>query len=144
MKKAIFCTCVLLIFVFSIKAQDVEKQAIIDVIEGEHLAACAQDFETFSSFYDHGENVIWGNGVTYSFKGWTEVEKQVSQFMEQAPNPLEPSEFYNYQIWVAGDQAWVTFDKKNSGGSSPVSKEQRILVKKNGEWKLVVMLFFPL
>lgn len=102
------------------------------------------EVEAFSSFYDHNENVIWGNGLTYSFKGWKEVEKQIRPVMEQAPNPLEPSEFYNYQISVAGNQAWATFDKKNKGSNRPVSKEQRVLVKKDGEWKLIVMLFFTL
>lgn len=144
MKKAIVYTCVLWLCVFSVNAQNAEKQAIIEVIESEHLAACAQDFETFSSFYDQNEKVIWGNGLTLSFKGWSEVANKVKQLMDQTPNPVEPSIFYNYQIAVARDRAWATFDKKNKGQSTPVSKEQRVLVKKNGEWKLVVMLFFPL
>ncbi|MDN3687014.1 nuclear transport factor 2 family protein [Cyclobacterium jeungdonense] len=144
MKKAIVYTCFFAVSVLTARAQNAEKQAIIHVIEGEHLAACAKDFDTFSSFYDHSENVIWGNGVSLSFKGWTEVENQLRPLMEQMPNPLEPSVFYNYQIAVAGDQAWATFDKKNRGATTPISKEQRILVKKDGEWKLVVMLFFPL
>jgi len=44
----------------------------------------------------------------------------------------------------AGNKAWATFDEKEKDGSRPISKEQRILIKKSGEWKLVTMLFFPM
>lgn len=128
----------------SLLAQDSEKQAIIKVIEDGHFAACERDFEKYASYFDQNEKVLWGDGINYSCRGWDEVVALVKPHYEKYPNPLETAIFYNYQISIAGAKAWATFDKKKKGGSDPISKEQRILVKKNGEWKLVAMLFFPI
>jgi|GEM_PF-2041892 len=142
--KNLLSTAFLLLLSISLLAQNNEKQAIIEVIEGEHVAAASKDFNKFAGYYDQNENVIWGNGITYSYKGWAEVGKTIKSLMEQDPEPMDPSVFYNYQISIAGNKAWATFDKKEKGGSHPISKEQRILIKKNGEWKLVTALFFPM
>ena len=144
MKRLTFCFLFLLAGTLVTVAQDSEKQAIIEVIEGEHQAACALDFEKFGGYYDQSDKVFWGDGINYSLKGWDEVVAIVKPYFEQEPNPAEPAVFYNYQISIAGNKAWAAFDKKKRGGSAPISKEQRILIKKNGEWKLVAMLFFPM
>ena len=143
MKNTTF-TLFLLLLSIHLLAQDTDKKAIIKVIEGEHLAHCSRDFEKYASYFDQNEKVLWGDGINYSCKGWEDVIALMKPWMEQNPKPQEASIFYNYQISVAGNKAWANFDKKNKGGTNPISKEQRILVKKNGEWKLVAMIFFPI
>ena len=143
MKNTIF-TLFLFLISIPLLAQEAEKKAIIKVIEGEHLAHCSRDFDKFASYYDQNENVIWGDGIRYSLKGWKEVEELLKPHYKENPSPEVPLVFYNYQISIADKKAWVTFDTKNKGGSNPVFKQQRILVKQKGEWKLVAMLFFPI
>ena len=123
-------------------AQESEKEAIIKLIEKEHLAMSKLDFETYASCFEHSERVLWGDGINYSWKGWEKMSHEVKSWMEGA-TPREPQIFYNYQIQIAKDKAWATFNKKWKNGDKPISKEQRILIKKDGEWKLVAMIFFP-
>ncbi|NRB53155.1 MAG: nuclear transport factor 2 family protein [Saprospiraceae bacterium] len=122
-------------------AQDQDRKAIIEVIEGEHQAFLDRDFERFMSFVDKTETVLWGDGISLSLKGYTEVYNSFKAFIEKNPEPFERDFLKDLNISIAGEKAWVVMERRGKSGNL-ISKEQRILVKRNDGWKIAVMLAF--
>ena len=136
---------ILLLGLFTLSAtvvgQDQDRKAIIEVIEGEHQAFLDRDFERFMSFVDKTETVLWGDGISLSLKGYTEVSNSFKAFMKKNPEPFEQDFLGDFNISLAGNKAWVILERRGKSGNL-ISKEQRILVKRNGVWKIAVMLAF--
>ena len=123
MKKSVFLLIFLFFGVSTAIAQDSEKQRIIEVVEGEHLAYSARDFDKYMSFVNHSNNILWGDGINRAYKGIDEVRFAWKKFFEAYPNPIEPGVFYDYNISIAGDKAWANFYRKKKGANSPISQE---------------------
>lgn len=141
MKRINFLFLFFLISTLSVMAQDDEKAAIIKVIEDEHKYSSEWNLEKMAATFDQSESLLWGNGLSWSAKGWDPLSKLFKDHIANNPDPRELQEFYNYDITIAGNRAWVVFEKKDKGDSKAVSKELRILVKRGEEWKIAALLF---
>ena len=141
MKKPGILFLFLLSYSVAIYAQDNEKTAIIKLMEEEHKYIQARDYQKFAACFYQSENFLWGNGLNLSQKGWGAFSKMVIDMIQKDPEPKEPMIYFNYDIWVAGDRAWVVFEKRPKGSDKAISKEQRTLIKVDGEWKIATLLF---
>ena len=144
MKKNNFLIVLLLLIGLTINAQDVQKTAIIKVIEAEHLAYSQRNLEKMASYYAKIENSVSGDAITFIAKGWEEDYKGYQSYFADNPAPIEPKICYNYDIIISGDKAWVTFNQKKKKEKKASAKQLRILVKQHGEWKITGVLFFSL
>lgn len=130
------------LFCFSLSAQVDDKAAIIKVIEDEHRFFCEKNFEKMAATYDQTENLLWGNGIEWSVKGWDAISKGYKDYFANNPDPVAPSVFYNYDITIVNDRALAIFDHKKKEGDQVATKEIRILIKRDGEWKIAALSFF--
>lgn len=78
-------------------------------------------------------------------EGWTAIRKRICEVMADprmpdGVNPMVRRE--NFNLRVAGDMAWVTFDQEAPTmtgwtlGVSGYSREMRVLEKHDGEWRI--------
>jgi hypothetical protein len=144
MKKINLLIVFILLIGLTVNAQDVEKTAIIKVIEAEHLAYSQRNLEKMASYYAKSENSVSGDAITFIAKGWEEDYKGYQSYFAESPAPVEPRICYNYNITISGEKAWVTFNQKKKNAKKDSAKQLRILVKQNGEWKITGVLFFSL
>ncbi|MBK8703365.1 MAG: nuclear transport factor 2 family protein [Saprospiraceae bacterium] len=144
MKKINLLIVLILLIGSTVNAQKAEKKAIIKVIEAEHLAYSQRNLEKMASYYAQSENSVAGDAITFTAKGWEENFKGYQSYFADYPNPVEPRIGYKYDISISGDKAWVTFNQKKKNAEQDKTKQLRILVKQNGEWKITGMLFFGL
>ena len=142
MKKINLLIVLILLIGLTVNAQDAEKTAIIKVIEAEHLAYSQRNLEKMASYYAKSENSVSGDAITFIAKGWEEDYKGYQSYFVDSPNPIEPKIYYNYDITISGNKAWVTFNQKEKKAKKASAKQLRILVKQNGAWKITGVLFF--
>lgn len=143
MKKLLLLTALLIGNAIFLAAQEADKKAIIKLIEDEHLWHCQKDYEKVASTFDHGENVIHGNGVDDYRVGWSTLSEAYKAYYLKNPEPTEPAEFYDYEIAFNknGNKAWATFYSREKGQKSPRGKEMRGVKKIEGEWKITSVLY---
>ena len=139
MKHLCFFLLFSLITSFSVVAQDSEKASVIQVIENEHNFFCERQYDKWAATYDQTENILWGNGVGFSMRGWAMVSKEFKAYFADNPAPTKPSTIFDYEATINGDRAWVTSSQRNPNGN--VGKRLTSLIKREGEWKIVALLF---
>lgn len=139
MKRLYFSLFFLLFISFSILAQDSEKASVIQVIEAEHNFFCERNYDKWAATYDQTENILWGNGVGYSMRGWEMMSKEFKTYFAENPAPAKPSTIFDHQATINGDRAWVTSSQRNPDGI--VSKRLTSLIQREGKWKIVALLF---
>ncbi|MEM9848482.1 MAG: nuclear transport factor 2 family protein [Bacteroidota bacterium] len=139
--KNILTPLFLLLFTFSAFTQSTEEKAIIQTIESEHKAFSERNLDEYLSFVHKSENILWGNGIDLSVRGYKNVVQTFTDYFKNNSKPTPPNIFSNYQITLnaAGDRAMVSFDSTSKDGKM-VLKEQRILVKTDGSWKIAAMM----
>lgn len=139
MKRLGFFFLFLLIGSLSVVAQNNEKAAIIKVIENEHRYFCERNYEKWAATFDQTENILWGNGINSSMKGWEAMDKTFKEFFANNPDPSEPSVRIEYDVTITEDRAWVACLQINEKGNE--GKRLTSLIKRDGEWKIAVLLF---
>ncbi|MEN0050932.1 MAG: hypothetical protein AAF806_27960 [Bacteroidota bacterium] len=128
----------------SLSAQTDDKAAIIKVIEDEHRFFCEKNFEKMAMTFDQTENLLWGDGIEWSIKGWETIAKGFQDYFANDPEPIEPDIFYNYDITIGNDRAIAVFDHKKKDKEKSTAKGVRILVKRDGAWKITALSFLGL
>ena len=125
--------------VTSLPAQSAEETAIKKAIEEAGNGAYTNDYERWSSHWSE-EGILFHYATEaehYLFEDWTALASQMQENMKAGPAEKMPFiERKNYKYKIDGNLAWVHFDQKDD---NRVSKEQRVLEKENGKWKIVNM-----
>ena len=125
---------------------DLEKEAIIAVINAETQSYCDRDWEAFAATYKHDEsNVdIRAYRTNYAYTvGWAETAESMKEFFRNNPEPIKNLEVKkNFRIKVHNDFAWAVFDQDVQNDEGEVTATEigsNILEKVNGEWKIVYL-----
>lgn len=120
-----------------------EKEAIKAVIEKETTGWANRNFETWSSAWQHSDDVmaVFVSPGSYSETiGWDELSANMKWQFENYPAAItDRVARENFVIRVDGAVAWVTFEQfrwREGSGERTHSREQRSLVKDNGRWKI--------
>jgi len=146
MKKYVLIICVLTLF--SCQQANKEnpefvKEAIKAVVTEETLAYMEKDYEKWSSYWDHSNDVLRLDVTNAGFsqtRGWDKSGGNLETFFKENPEPIT-STFVNsnYLIFHDANLSWVAFDQKwtTTSGEESVAKAAITLVKKDSSWKII-------
>lgn len=126
---------------------EVDRKAILDLIDRESKAFWDKDYETWASCWVHAPYVRtmgwWERGGVTVVKGWEERGTRTKDHMKENPEPNPQNvRRENINMRIYPDAAWVTFDQYGSDTGEPdmdmpgLSRETRFLEKHDGEWKI--------
>lgn len=141
MKIKFFLCAILVLFSAKIIAQNVDEEALKNVVrlENESLS----DTNAWKSLYVHDEKmrrVYISSGGVYKVEGWNNFADQVSQWFRQNPTPSKYTEVNdNYVIRVGNDIATIEYDHKAWGIDSSkkyYSHEFKTMMKEDSQWKI--------
>lgn len=120
-----------------------EKQAIIQVLNNETKAAFQRDYETWSKYWIHRNDIskTYINFSEDSFsesRGWEEISSFVETFIEEHPEPEPvPELLRDINVRVYGSGAWVNFEQQDSLRGRKY--ETRLMEKDDDQWKIAGM-----
>lgn len=129
---------------------DVEKEAILDVIENETAAFFNRDYESWQQFFVQEDYAFqaWSNadGSFSASVGWAAIGKRIGEYIKTHPVP--PGYSYYPRVerrnmvvkFFSPNLAYLVWDQYNSDQENKSfrhSKDQRIMEKINGQWKIV-------
>lgn len=133
----------------TIDKQD-DSTAIMQLIAYESTAFWNKDFEAWAQCWLHTPYVRmigwWPRGGITVIEGWDMLSSRIKTTMASNPEPNLTAanvQRENVNLRISPDMAWVTFDQygQDTGDLEMdmpgLSRETRILEKKNGEWKIV-------
>ncbi len=130
------------------EAADADRQAIMQVVEDETAAFWDRDYEAWGRCWVQSSYARrfgwWTQGGLTRREGWDEIGPRMKKLMEEQPAPkrLTGVRRENFNIRVAGDMAWMTFDEyapeiTDADFQVPGrSHETRILERHEGEWRI--------
>ncbi len=119
--------------------QSSEEAAIRSAIEEAGNGVYANNYEKWAANWSEAEILFhYANEAEhYLFENWSKLAAQMKENMKGGPSEQLPYvERKNFKYKIDGNLAWVHFDQKDDNRES---KEQRVLVKENGRWKIVNM-----
>lgn len=126
-------------YVTFLPGQSTEETAIRKVIE---TAGNGAYTNAYSQWADHWSNqdILFhyvNNQQHYLYEDWSPLAAQMRENMKAGPSEKMPFvERSNFQYRIDNNLAWVHFDQKDDNRQS---KEQRVLAKENGQWKIINM-----
>jgi len=146
MKQPCFFVCTFLCFFLqgALKAQEVpyqhEQEAIRRVVDDETLYFYSRDYQKWASCWSHQPDVYFSatsrEGYTIR-KGWKAVSENMKLYFRNNPDPHHPPiERDNFAYHIQDDLAWVYYDNREGDA---YGKQQRVLRKENGQWKIINM-----
>lgn len=127
-----------------------EKEAILKTIEGETDGFYRRDYEAWKKYFIQKDYAFqaWNNGDG-SFDasvGWSDIDNRIGNYIKN--NPVKPGETVHPKVdrrnmvihFFSENLAYLVWDQYNSDEemkSFTLSKDQRIMEKENGQWKIV-------
>jgi len=132
-----------------------ELAAIIRTIEGETASFYARDYEEWKKYFIHKDYAFQGwNSSDGSFDasvGWQDVDRRIGEYIRN--NPVKSGETTHAKVdrknmvihFFSENVAYLVWDQYNSDKDMKTftfSKDQRIMEKENGEWKIVNVTSF--
>ncbi|TMM52121.1 hypothetical protein FEE95_20760 [Maribacter algarum] len=146
MKKYISGFCVFLLFSCmeeQVMTSEAEKELIKEIVTQETLAYMEKNYQKWSSFWNHSDEVlrldISDSGFSQT-RGWEKNGAHIETFFVENPEPITSTfENSNYLIFCDSELAWAAFDQKwttNSGDES-LAKATVTLVKKSNDWEII-------
>lgn len=119
--------------------ENLEKIAINKLLANETYYFRIRDFEKWQLTWSHQPDIVHcfasKNGYVRN-EGWANVSSHIlsifNQFPEPENDPLIKRD--NYVYYIHRNIAWVYFDSKESASHG---RQQRMLRKENGQWKLI-------
>lgn len=123
----------------SLTGQSVEEAAIRKVIEEAGNGAYTNDYNKWAGHWSNQDiHFHYVNDQNdYLFEDWPSLSAQMQENMKAGPSKELPFvERTNFQYRIDKNLAWVHFDQKDDNRRT---KEQRVLAKENGQWKIINM-----
>ena len=148
MKKTFFLTAIICTCLIS-AAQNSEEEKIKKVVLAETEAFYNRNLEAWRATWMHDPKIsrsIIANNYHRHQSGWDSATVQMERFMKTNTKPQAVTvENKNYNIVQQGNMAWVYYDQllKPTDTSMPQpepSREYRVLVKENDDWKIVAQV----
>ena len=142
MKTTAFLLTLLLFSFTTLFAQQTEENAIRQVIEGETDAWLERNYDKWAEHWAHTPYAYFSvtmNEYIEFADGWDEISSHMKQSMEQNP-PVEGEMNVDRSDWhykVTDNLAWTRFNQSTNNGVT--LKEQRVLEKMDGQWKIINM-----
>ena len=125
---------------------DVDKQAIISVIENQTKAHLSKDYEAESNTFvqDNSTIVLISRQNWYGYLvGWNNLSESIKTNISIDPKPSTVT-FKNtdYKIKIYDGSAWAVYDENYFNAKGEPTKKVinvRFLEKNNGVWKIVYL-----
>ena len=129
--------------------EEVEKAAIMETIQNETECFYKRNYEGWKKNFVHADYAFqaWSNadGTFDAKTGWEEVDKKIREYIKA--NPVESGKSSHPRVerknmiikFFSEKLAYLVWDQYNSDTNSMTfihSKDQRIMEKINGEWKI--------
>jgi TolA-binding protein len=124
-----------------------EEDAIKKVVQSETEAYYRRDIQGWKDAWLHDAQIrrtfISTTGGYSTFQGWDSTEAAQERDFKQYATPIPVQiKTANYIVRTNGNMAWVDYDQilndptPNSTNGEQKSREYRMLVKENGQWKI--------
>ena len=130
--------------VVPVQAQTAENDAIKAVIRTETEAFYSRNADAWQATYVHDSTAARTVAQSWNYSsdtGWEKFGPGTVDFIKQNPTPVPIKlQTSNYALHANADFAWAEYDQKITGSRDTagyVSREQRTLVKRNGQWKIM-------
>ena len=142
--KTIFLVGLLFISVQSF-SQATEQEAIKKICQAETQAFNKHDYNLWASCHVQNvdEQLTWNKpDSSFGFKsGWNEISKGMKEWFKTAKDDNSKLSSDNYTIVIRGNMAFAAYNAlaENEDGSSRHSRENRTLLKINGQWKIMAV-----
>ena len=126
-----------------INKMEVEKAAILKVLNEETKAAFSRDYEGWKDKWVHEKyaNKTYMNFAENTMTetlGWEKIDDFVRTYIEEHPEPAPlPTLVDNIDVRLYGNGAWVNYEQNDA--KLGLKREARILEKINGQWKIASM-----
>lgn len=124
------------------------QEAIKKVLREETQAYMDADIAKWTAKHSHDENetAIWNNGDgTYGgFIGWAAMAVWATEDFSKRGKYTDKLAYDNYKFTIQGNMAFVAYDQAatTADGKVTKSREHRVLVRKDGQWKIQACLIF--
>jgi hypothetical protein len=122
---------------------ELEKAAILEVLNNETKAAFNRDYEQWKTHWLH-ESFVTKSYMNFSDStmtetlGWEEVDHFVKTYIEEHPEPVPlPTLLEDIDVRLYGSGAWVSY--KQNDPEYGLKKETRLMEKEDGVWKIAGM-----
>ena len=129
------------------RAQTADEEALKNAIRAETEAYYARNADAWQATWVQDSTamrtMVQNGGFNVS-AGWEKFGAPTAKEIKQSPTPVPIQlQASNYRIRTGGDLAWVEYDQRIvlPNDTVPyVSREQRALVRKDGQWKIMSAL----
>nr|WKN38563.1 nuclear transport factor 2 family protein [Tunicatimonas sp. TK19036] len=123
-------------------AQNSEESAIREVIEGETRAWLERDFDQWASYWSHTPDAYFSvtmNQYIEFAEGWQAIADRMKNAMQQDTTVMSNINVARseWHFRVNNNLAWARFSQSTNNG--PLLKEQRVMEKVDGKWKIINM-----
>ncbi len=130
--------------------EDAEKAAIMKTIESETSSFYKRDYDGWKQNFIQKEYAFqgWSNsdGSFDASVGWRAIDQRIGEYIKN--NPVKEGESVHPRVerrnmlvtFLADNVAYLVWDQYNGDKENKVftvSKDQRIMEKENGQWKIV-------
>ena len=127
------------------RAQNDDLNAIRRIIRAETEAYYSKNADAWQATWIQdstaARTIVAGGGGFRSSTGWDKWGPQTVQFIKENPTPVQIElQTSNYAVYADGSLAWAEYDQRITTPSAAepyVSREQRGLVKRSGQWRIV-------
>lgn len=134
----------LVLFVSSSYAQDQDVTLIKAVVLAESSTYFERDAAGWENAWVHDDKSTrtFASSVgIFTARGWEEFGPEIVQWIKDNPEPSAVVVNHdNFIIDQVGDMAWVEFDqtltRTDDADYKQLSRQQRALIKQDGEWKV--------
>ena len=134
-------------------AQSLEEEAIKAVIEAETQAYLDRDAESWKSHWRQdptASRTFVLSNLFEEVKGWDKFSPEIIKYLEETPVNKDVKFINsNYNTFSNGDMAVVNYEQRffipeAVPKRESKSKQQRVLVKQDGQWKILSMTVFEM
>lgn len=118
-----------------------EDKAIMTVIKKETQSFFMGEYEDWKNCWNHDSDIYFEwvrSNVHHFYTDWLDLDRVMRPIITE--NVGKRDVFYSLRtdvkIMQSGNMAWVTYRQDLSGDKSD---EQRVLVKEDGDWKIIMV-----